>query len=217
MALKATLEIVSGISPRVVIQRETVRAFKTETSMKKAVQTRLIASPPTPIVPIGSRMQYRVENQSDRSVYLILLGLNNNHTAVAFYSWETPQEETTGDTKPILKEVVISPGETLTLPQTNTTSQWVISGPALFCEQQLIFSTAPFSETLATLNTAKYSTAEQRPISPLLNSLDVAQALLQDLHNASALKMEMNGTAADSYILDVNNWASLSFSFQVGE
>lgn len=207
LALKATLEIISDISPGVVMQGETVRTFKTETSIKKSL--------PTAIVPIGSRMQYRVQNQSDRPVYLILLGLNNNHTAIAFYPWETPQEPSTADTEPLLKQVVIAPGETLTLPQTNATFEWVIPGPAFFYEQQLIVSTAPFSETLAALNTAKYSTAEQGPIGPLLNPLEVAQALLQDLHNASALKTEMNGTAADSYILDVNNWASLSFSFQV--
>ncbi|MEH1825641.1 MAG: caspase family protein [Nostoc sp.] len=211
LALKATLEIISNISPRVVMQRETVRAFKTETSIKKSVQTRLAASLPTPIIPIGSRMQYRVENQSDRPVYLIVLGLNNNHTAIALYSWETTQEPNTEDIKPLLKEVVIAPGETLTLPQTNGASEWVISGPAFFCEQQLIFSTAPFSATIAALNAAKYSSAEQRPIGPLLNSLDIAQALLQDLH----LKTDTNSTAADSYILDVNNWASFSFSFQV--
>lgn len=215
LAIKATLKIISDILPRVVMPRETVRTFKTETSIKKSVQTGLIASLPTPIVPIGSRMQYRVENQSDRSVYLILLGLSNNHTGIAFYSWETPQEPNTTDTKPLLKEVVIAPGETLTLPQSNAASQWVISGPASECEQQLIFSIAPFSETIAALSTVKYSTTEQRPIGPLLNPLDVAQALLQDLHNASALKTEINGTAADSYILDVNNWASLSFSFQI--
>ncbi|MBN3890048.1 MAG: caspase family protein [Nostoc sp. JL31] len=207
LALKVTLEIISGISPQVVMQRETIRTLKPETSKKKSL--------PTPIVPIGSRMQYRVENQSDRPVYLILLGLNNNHTAIAFYSWETPQEPKAADTKPLLKEVVIAPGETLTLPQTNTASEWVISGPASECEHQLIFSTAPFNGTLAALNTAKYSTAEEGPIGPLLNSLDVVQALLQDLHNASALKTEMNGTTADSHSLDVNNWASLSFSFQV--
>jgi Caspase domain/Domain of unknown function (DUF4384) len=207
LALKATLEIINNISPRVIMQRETVRTFKTETSIQKSLST--------PIVPIGSRMQYRVENQSDRPVYLILLGLNNNHTAIAFYSWETPQEPNTADTKPLLKEVVIAPSETLTLPQTNAASEWVISGPASECEHQLIFSIAPFSETLAALNTTKYSTAEQGPISPLLNSLDVVQALLQDLHNASALKTEMNSTTADSHSLDVNHWASLSFSFQV--
>ncbi|MDZ8095603.1 MAG: caspase family protein [Nostoc sp. DedQUE05] len=207
LALKTTLEIINNISPRVIMQRETVRTFKTETSIQKSL--------PTPIVPIGSQMQYRVENQSDRPVYLILLGLNNNHTAIAFYSWETPQEPNTADTKPLLKEVVIAPGETLTLPQTNTASEWMISGPASECEHQLIFSTAPFNGTLAALNTAKYSTTEQGPIGPLLNSLEVVQALLQDLHNASAFKTEMNVTAADSHSLDVNNWASLGFSFQV--
>ena len=93
LALKATLEIINNISPRVIMQRETVRTFKTETSIKKSVQTRLIASLPTPIVPIGSRIQYRVENQSDRPVYLILLGLNNNHTAVAFYSGKLPKNQ----------------------------------------------------------------------------------------------------------------------------
>ncbi|MEH2130854.1 MAG: caspase family protein [Nostoc sp.] len=224
LALKVTLEIISDVSPHVVIQRETVRTFKTETSIKKSLPTPHSPLPliprgdptfPTPIVPIGSRMRYRVENQSDRPVYLILVGLNNNHTAIAFYPWETPQEPNTADTKPLLKEVVIAPGETLTFPQTNAASQWVISGPASECEHQLIFTTAPFSGTLAALNTAKYSTAEEGPISPLLNSLEVAQALLQDIHNASPLKTEMNGTAAESYILDVNNWASLSFSFQV--
>ncbi|MEH1851270.1 MAG: caspase family protein [Nostoc sp.] len=211
LALKATLEIISNISPRVVMQRETVRAFKTETLIQKSVQTRLTVSLTTPIVPIGSRIQYRVENQSDRPVYLIVLGLNNNHTAIALYSWETPQEPNTEDIKPLLKEVVIAPSETLTLPQTNGASEWVISGPAFFSEQQLIFSTTPFSATLTALNAAKYSSAEQRPIAPLLNPLDIAQALLQDLH----LKTEINGTATDSYILDVNNWASFSFSFQV--
>ncbi|MEH2273854.1 MAG: caspase family protein [Nostoc sp.] len=205
LALKATLEMISEISPRVVMQRQTARTFKTD-SIKKSL--------PTPVVPVGSRMQYRVENQSDRSVYLILLGLNNNHTAITFYSWN-PQEPNTADTKPLLKQVVIAPGETITLPQTDAASEWVISGLASECEQQLIFSTAPFSATLAALNTTKYSPDEEQPIGPLLNPLDVAQALLQDLHNASALKTEMNGTTADSYILAVNNWASFSFSFQV--
>ncbi|MEH2184230.1 caspase family protein [Nostoc sp.] len=207
LAIKTTLEIIDNRLPRVIMQRQTVRNFKTETSIQKSL--------PTPIVPIGSRMQYRLENQSDRPVYLILLGLNNNHTAIAFYSWETPEEPNTADTKPVLKQVVIAPGETLTLPQTNTASEWMISGPASECEHQLIFSTAPFNGTLTALNAAKYSTDEEGPIGPLLNSLDVVQALLQDLHNASALKTDMNGTAPDSHSLDVNNWASLGFSFQV--
>lgn len=203
LPVKVTLELISGISPRVVMQRATLPNQSSEKSLS------------TPIVPIGSRMQYRVQNQSDRPLYLILLGLKNNQTGVAFYPWETPTDTNISDTQPLLKQIVIAPNETLTLPENTARSEWVVTGPAFECEHQLIFSTAPLSETLAALNTAKYPTADQRPISPLLNSLEVAQALLQDLHNASAVKTEVNSTSADSYILDVNNWASLSFNFQV--
>ncbi|NDJ22881.1 peptidase C14 [Nostoc sp. B(2019)] len=209
LAVKATLEIINNISPRVIMQRQTLRTLSSEKSISK--------SPSIPTVPIGSRMQYRVQNLGDRPVYLILLGLKNNRTAVAFYPWQTTQEPNNPDTQRLLTQLVITPGGTLTLPQTTAAaSDWVIPGPAFFCEQQLILSTAPLSETLTALDTAKYSTADQQLlISALLNPLEVAQALLQDLHNASAVKAEVNAIAADSYILDVNNWASLSFSFQV--
>ncbi|MFN6562973.1 MAG: caspase family protein [Nostoc sp. ChiSLP01] len=209
LAIKATLEIISDKSPQALTQRQTLRI-----NSQKSLPTS--HSPlPTPAVPIGSRMQYRLQNESDRPVYLILLGLKNNQTATVFYSWETPQEPDTTDNKLLFREVVIAPGETLTLPQTNAGSEWVISAPGFFLEQQLIFSIAPLNATLAVLNTAKYPTPDQHPIVPLSKSLDVVQALLQDLHNASFIKTEMNGTATDSYILDVNNWASLSFTFQV--
>ncbi|MBW4612032.1 MAG: caspase family protein [Desmonostoc vinosum HA7617-LM4] len=213
LAVQATLEIF-GVSPRIVMQRETVRTLSAETSMSKSLKTQHSES--TAVVPIGSRMQYRVQNQSDRPVYLMLLGLKNNKTGVAFYPWTTLQETNISDTKQLLTQVVIPPGETLTLPQTTTASEWVVSGPAFFCEHQLILCTHPFDETLAALYAAKNPTTDQQPIGSLLNSLEVAQALLQDLHNAATtVKAEINGTAADSYVLDVNNWASFSFNFQV--
>ncbi|MDZ8184084.1 MAG: caspase family protein [Nostoc sp. ChiSLP02] len=217
LAIKGTLEIISGTSPQRLIERQTQRTSTDAINRVSTdgAQTRVIASLPTPIVPIGTQMQYRLENQSDRPVYLILLGLKNNQTAFAFYPWETPSEPQTTETQTLFREVAIAPGETLTLPQTKAGSEWVISGPAFFSEQQLIFSTAPFTATLAVLNTAKYPTPDQRPIAPLLNSLYVAQALLLDLHNASAIKTEISTTTADSYILDVNNWASFSLNFQV--
>lgn len=208
LQVKGTLEIISGISPRVVMQRETAR-INTQTTKKSQ---KLLT---TPTVPIGSRMQYRVQNNGDRPVYLMLVGLKNNRTAIAFYPWQTPQEPNNSETKPLLKQVVIAPQETLTFPQTITASEWMISGPAYDCEHQLIFSTNPFSETFKALETAKYPTGEQQPIAPLVNPLEVAQAVLQDLHNASAVQAEISSTAVESYVLDVNHWASLYFSFQV--
>lgn len=207
LPVKGTLEIIQGISSRPVIKQETVRPVNSDTAIKKSLNTA--------IVPIGSRIQYRVENLGDRPVYLILLGLRSGSIAIALYPWQSHQEANIQEPLPLLQQIVIAPGQTLTIPKTGATSGWLIPGPAYEYEHQLIFSIAPFTETLSALETAKNRTADQQPIGPLFNPLEVTQALLQDLHNASAVNAENNGTDADSYILDVNNWASLNFTFQV--
>jgi hypothetical protein len=212
LAFKASLEIINSISSRLVMERETVRLPFAPTFTSKSSSTPL---EPIPKVPVGSRLQYRVQNLSDRPLYLMLVGLDNNRAAIAFYPWQIPQVPSISETKPHLEEVVITPRETLIFPQTAAATGWTISTPVLFCEYQLIVSTAPFSKTLAALASAKYPTADLQPISTLVNPLEVVQALLQDLHDASAVKVEKNGIASDFYIWDVNNWASLSFSFQV--
>ncbi|MBD2293662.1 caspase family protein [Anabaena sphaerica FACHB-251] len=220
LAVKASLEIISKISPRVIMQRQTWRSRSGETTTNKAFTTPGTA---IPTVPVGSRMQYWVENLSDRPIYLMLVGLNNTRSAfgsaapevIAFYPWQMSPAADVSETKPHLQEIVIPPGQTLKFPQNDNTAGWMLPTRALFCEHQLILGTFPFTETLAALGIAKYPTADQQPIGPLVNALEVAQALLQDLHNASKVKAEMNVTATDSYVLDVNNWASMNFSFQV--
>jgi hypothetical protein len=56
---------------------------------------------------------------------------------------------------------------------------------------------------------------EGERIGDLFNPLEVARSVLQDLHNASAVAPELIGTTSDSYALDVNAWATLSFIYQV--
>jgi hypothetical protein len=212
LPVKASLEMINKISPRVVMQRQTWRNLSGETTTNKAFTT---PGTVVPTVPVGSRMQYRVENLSDRPIYVMLVGLNNTRSAIAFYPWQMSPEASASDTKPDLQEIVIPPGQTLKFPQNDTTFGWLLPTRALFCEHQLILSTSPFTDTLAALVTARYPTADQQPIISLVNTLEVAQALLQDLHNGTKAKAEINGTTTDSYVLNVNNWASLNFSFQV--
>jgi hypothetical protein len=167
-----------------------------------------------PTVLSGSRIQYRVDNECDRPVYLILLGLDSSKSAIALYSTQPVQETNGSETKPSLKDLVIAPGETLIVPQTSADFEWIIHGPAGLAETQLIFSSAPFTQTLAALGAATNPGNEEEHIGPLLNPLEVAQAVLQDLHQASAVKAD-TGSAADNYALDVNAWASLSFVYQL--
>ncbi|MBE9208932.1 caspase family protein [Nostoc sp. LEGE 06077] len=210
LPIKGSLEIVNGISPKVILQRETLRTLDPKI-IKKPLSTQSFLS--TPSIPIGSRIQYRIQNKGDRSVYLMLLGLKNHRTAIAFYPWQTVEEPNTSETKPLLQQVMIPAGETITLPQNSGTSGWTISGPAYECEHQLILSIAPFTTTLKALETAKYPTGDQQPIGALVNPGEIAQAILQDLHNASIPTAEISATANDAHILNVNHWASFNFSF----
>lgn len=220
LGVKATLEVMT-VQERVLVQRETLRSQPPG----QAQGTAPTSSPGIPTVPIGSRIQYRVHNDSDHPVYFLLLGLDSSRSAIALYPTEPAHEINGSESKPLLKDLVIAPGETVTVPQTSADSEWVIRAPDSLSENQLIFSSAPFTQTLAALQVAMHPKEGQEHIGVLLNPLEVAQAVLQDLHNASAIatlsrpsgnaSTETISPAADTYALDVNAWASLNFMYHV--
>jgi len=216
--VKAKLELINA-KQQAIAQRETMRSPKTQVPVALAKTQRISSQGNIPTLPIGSRIQYRIHNDSDRPLYLLLLGLDSSKSAIAFYS--TGDYNST-DPKPLLKDIAIAPGETLIVPQTSVDFEWVVHGPPGLAENQLIFSIAKFTQTVTALEVALHPTGKQQPISPLLNPLEVTQAVMQDLHNASAAQHTAEGTTAetisptsDTYTLDVNSWASLSFIYQV--
>lgn len=210
LPVQATLEIFSPLSPQVVMHRQTARNLPPETNNRKSPMDWKNLT-----VPIGSRMQYRLQNQGDRPLYFMLLGLKNHRSAVAFYPWQYPDESIDSNPKNLFQNVIINPGQTLILPKNITASEWLIPGPAYECQHQLIFSTSAFSQTLASLEKSNSPMTDQRPFGSLLKPLEIAQALLQDLHNASIGFTDSSNLSPDSYILDVKNWASFNFNFQV--
>ncbi len=220
LKVKAKLELINA-KQQVIVQRETLRSPKTEVSVALAKTQRISSQANIPTLPIGSRIQYRLHNDSDRPLYLLLLGLDSSKSAIALYSTE---DYNSTDPKPLLKDIAIAPGETLIVPQTSVDFEWVVHGPPGLAENQLIFSSAKFTHTVAALEVALHLTGKQQPIGPLLNPLEVTQAVMQDLQNASAIVAQHSaeGTSAetisptsDTYTLDVNSWASLSFIYQV--
>ena len=207
LPVRATLEIVNNVLPRVFMVRDTLGTA----SIDNTLQTPGYEEIAMPTIPVGSRWQYKIENLSDRPIYLVLVGLNNHQDPFAFYHWEVLPQMNIPPTKPQLVEILIPPGKTVKIPDNHPIAGWLLPTRYTFCEHQIILSTAPFQETLTALAIAKYPTTDQQAISPIVNPLEVAQAILQDLHNASNVTTDIN----DAYVLDVNNWASLNFSFQV--
>jgi len=220
LGIRASLEMVSP-QGSVVMQRETWRASspasvpsKVLTNNKKTNDLLAkVGEGNLPTVPIGSHIQYRLENYSDRPIYFMLLGMDTSGNAIALYHNQVSQGPEDAENKPPLKNAVIAPGETLTLPQSSA-SNWVIQEPPGLAEIQLICSRTPFTKSLMALDSARRKREGER-IGDLFNPLEVARSVLQDLHNASAVAPELMGTTSDSYALDVNAWATLSFIYQV--
>lgn len=222
--VKATLEIIDG-NVQVLMQQETQRKHPCTMS----VSSKLVPTPPnrnsistdTVSIPIGSRIQYRVRNDGDCPVYLLLLGLDSSKNAIAFFSGTKSTVDDTNP-KPLVIDVAIAPGETLIIPPATVDSQWVMRKPTGVTEHQLIFSTAKFSQTVAALGIAGQNTEDSQYIGALSNPLEVAQAMMLDLHNASATQGRTTASNTDTvssteslYSLDVNHWASLSFVYQL--
>jgi len=231
--VKATLEMLDP-SNKVLMQRETLRSPHEETptltgQLKKRLSTsdsQVPAPPDTiPSLPIGSRIQYRVQNNGDRPVHLLLLGLDSSKSAIALYSSQSPINNNGSNSKPILKDIEIAPGETAIVPQATNSFTWTIHKPTGLAEHQLIFSSASFTQTLAVMANTAQALDEQEYIGVLPNPLEVVQAVMKDLQDASAIAAPPRITAntsndavspsSDTYAFDVNDWASLSFVYQV--
>ncbi len=220
LGVRASLERVAP-QATVVMQRETLRASLAAQGLGEGQnQSRLMprrSEATVPSLPIGSRVQYRLENFSDAEIYFMLLGFDAAGNAIAFYQMRSSESN-----PPTLVDAVIAPGKSLRLPQSVVTADWVISGPSGLAEMQLICSRAPFKGAIAILESSRNLKPESEQIGDLLNPLDVAQAILQDLHSGSALLTtaaasvpDATTPVSDAYSLNVNAWATLSFIYQV--
>ncbi len=188
LAVCATLETTAPQS-QILIDKKTDRAQgQSDPILTAPLDGRM------PNVAIGSHIQYRIQNHSRQPIYALLIGLDSSSNAFAFHAADTP----------------IPPEETLIGSATSSTFAWVVQRPIGLTETHLICSRAPFSQTQTLLAETFKQNSELGTICPLPNSLEVAQAVLQDLHQASQVT-----APGDTYALDVNAWATFRFSYQV--
>lgn len=180
---------------RVLIEQETSRVPpEMDRQLTLAQEGKILT------VPVGSRIQYQIQNSSQEPIYFVLLSVNSNSKAFAFYA----------DGRAIQP---IAPGEVLTVPPQSPAFEWVVGDPIGLSETQLVCSRAPFSQTQTLLTDTLRSTPESALIRAIANPLEVAQAVLQDLHQAS--HGQSQPLSADSFALDVNQWATFRFVYQV--
>ncbi|WP_088890593.1 caspase family protein [Leptolyngbya ohadii] len=179
---------------RIVAQQETTRAPWTAPQPNP----RLMPTPSLQVA-IGSRIQYQMLNYSDRPLYFMAIGLDAEGLPVVY------PPALVKDSPSALQEAgMIAPGTTRTLLQSD--SETLVQAPGGIVETHLLFSRSPFVQAVDFLYSKLRISATQR-ITNLANSLDLVQAVLQDLQQLNS--------PADAYALDVNHWATFSFVYEV--
>jgi hypothetical protein len=157
-----------------------------------------------PILTTGKRIHYRLWNEDSHPIYFLFVGFDGGR-AIAYH----PVSGTPSPTDPPLQENVLLPGESLVLP--GSSGGWPVPTTAGLSENFLVFSRDPWQQAIATLN-ANRSTQMPPLLMALNKPLEVVQAILQDLHQASSNK---NEAPMDAYALNINAWATFNFTYEV--
>lgn len=209
LGVRATLEIVAP-DERILMQHTAQRSPWPQPESRLA--TLLMGRASVPTIESGSKIQYRLQNFSDRPVYCVLLGVDSDGNAIALYP-------ATQRSKAIEQDAsLIEPGDTITMPPPGASTEWRIDSPPGLAETHVVFSAMPLTKTAAALGESVRPTGNTRQVSPLSDPLTIAQAILSDLHRASAdARVEGLELSGDVYALQVDRWATLSFYYRVDE
>jgi hypothetical protein len=213
LQVEATLESVEKQSSP-FLQRATLRSSPTSAELWDKLSAKYSSSSTVelPVLTKGTRARFRLANYGDRPLYVLLLGIDSDGNAITLY---VPQAKATTEDRPTLKDILLSPKETLIIPEPQDSLSWKIAGSGGIAEIYLIFSLQPFQKTLKALSTKQNFKLVQEQVLNIINPLEVVRALLQDLHQASAVPANIIGSNDNVYALDVNAWATLSFVYKV--
>lgn len=201
LGIQASL-VNASASSEIILQQATLRSAQPSLVSAKSEPR------PEATVAVGQAMQYQLTNTSDQPIYYLLIGREPKGTILLFYpAPEVPNANAAAQS-------ALAAGETILIPPPGA-KNWLAQKPVGLAETYLICSRAPFVQTAQFLKTGSTAPVMLNQVIAVSNPLEVAQAILQDLHQASSVTL--SDIPPDSYALDVNAWATLSFVHQIVE
>ncbi len=207
----ATLELVDQ-NKSSFLSRATLSSPTVETTTTKATPFPVEANSFVPVLNYGSHIRFSLTNQSDRPLYAILFGIDADSNVFALY---TPLESGKDAAKAKLKDIAIAPQTELVVPESEDSWKWKVSDLAGITAVYAIFSVQPFEQTLTNLATQQNLKLDREQVLNVPQPLAAIKAVLRDLHAASSVANNIIGSNSDVYALDVNNWATLNFIYEV--
>ncbi len=177
--------------------------YRTRRAQTLTATPQIISSPGLLSLPVGTMVQYQVENWGDDPLHMLVVGLDSRNRAIALYPLVT------GDRA----HWVIEPQTVLTLPAPTSSLTGIMAGSPGLNRLYIICSRAPFPATRKYLAQQPQPKGEGDRFMELANPLRLTQALLQDLHAASHPLAK--GDSSDHYEFHVAAWAAIPLIYAV--
>jgi Caspase domain len=208
------LESLPNKNSRKIIDRKSQALIQKTTTRSVAKSITSVVEPNLylPSIASDSLLQFKVENLSDRSIYLMLFSFDRDNKTFVFYS---PTLENNLDTNSNSRPIAIASQTTSLFPHPTNSLPWTASSSSGFVEIYAICSIAPFDKTIAVLSTQQNFKQDREQIVDLLNPLEVSHALLADLHTASMSIDEQLDSSSSVYALNTQAWATLNFAYEL--
>lgn len=200
LGLKVTLEVQQTPTNLPLLQHQTRRSSFPHTTSLAALEIRAFVDVSAP-----SHLQYRLENYRDQPLYFLLLGIDTNGKAIAWYEGEHRGQ--------------IEPQQTVLIPPTEGSVIWRLARIGGLSCIHVVASLQPFTETWQTLAVNLPKTSPTKTVGgqilELHNFQTVIQSLLKDLQQSpAALPTNLNFNN-DAYCLDTQTWTTLIFRYRV--
>ncbi len=236
LGLLVTLTWVTDQQSSQVIQETSRASALTPTSSPVAAILAIASASTDPqnanngssMVPHGAKFHLQVNNPSHERVYILLLGLDPvSGQMVYFPTMLSPAELTSAPTSSSLESSLLAqvllPNQRSHYPTSPVTQAWTTTEKPGQYGLYLIASRAPLTQTWQKLSKqVSLRAALQETSVPLNNTLAIAQALLQDLDQASLLLSSpallnalKESSIAEEVALHVGAWAGFEFSYTV--
>lgn len=207
--VRATLKANIGVDHRSVIvgSKSAARSLLVPTNSQRnnMIRTRPIS--------IGDRLECQIENFSDRPLYVRIFCFDTRSKLL------TPNFITT----PYANDGIVAPSEILTIPYPQSPINWSVSAPKGLVDIQVVVSRFPLLQVAKSLEPSQRQASSINGLIAIANPLQVAQSLLNDLDLStkdvfsgdSSLNSNFNNAIGNNLWLDVEQWATFNFSYQV--
>lgn len=197
LAIKVSLEVTSPNRAKMVVQQSTDRDHTDKNSNPDISSESNFFNK---CLTVGDRLSCKLENLTDEILYVIIFSFDSRGKVM------TPSFVTS----PYANDISIAPKGTLIIPQPIAPFEWTVSAPQGLVDVQIIASRSPMTETMKLLD--RFSRASPVGLVSVSDPLEVAKALLQDLHSQNSSYPNISD---DAWVLDLKNWATLGFTYRV--